>query len=597
VQSVTDIIVFSGAFVMLSSVLFIHLDAVEARLASVSELAALGFREEPQNWLSSLMRFEGPRRRFAIKRVFADPEKLTSKMRQAWMSIGFDVIDCVQQDSMRSAAEVRFIIDAMDLVHSSAQFEEVMLLAGETDLSPLLHRLRARLIKPALLVSGQTPHAIRSLADVTISLDVFAKATAGDLDASHYSANARVADALGTSKVTSFVSAEPNVQAITEPEAGAAAVEPTPVQAMEDESVATDHEGNAEKSDRLEDLSGDDEKVDSVSEVASSEQNDAVTDAYKEDFVSASESSDGAVDTISDYNTDDSEQSSDTDSEASDDKVIEFSSDSFELASAPIESEETGGAYDTSRDAHAEDDMHVQLSDSKAETSEVRDLAVEDPAVDDAGTFSLTQPIEAPHEESEVMDQQGDSDPEKNGDSASDEAFATEDSDESAADSVPVVLSAEKDDALDDDVFIDLSALEQEIASTSSEDDTNTVSESSKNKSEHDPLDFDISDILSDISREKNDDASFNQETKSDLSHASDGELSSDKDTDDYGSKSAGDESKDDSIDREVDELLARLLAEDKDDSAEAQRAANEQDVGESRLGGFLGFGRKRNAS
>ena len=86
---------------MLSSVLLIHLDAVEARLASISELAALGFREEPQNWLSSLTHFEGPYRRFAIKRVFADPEKLTSKMRQSWMSIGFDVVDCAQQEAMQ----------------------------------------------------------------------------------------------------------------------------------------------------------------------------------------------------------------------------------------------------------------------------------------------------------------------------------------------------------------------------------------------------------------------------------------------------------------------------------------------------------------
>jgi hypothetical protein len=160
---------------MLSSVLIVHMDAVEARLATVSKTAARAFREQPNLWLETLREYHGETRRFIIRRAYANLDRLTLNVRKAWIAAGFELIDCMNEPNMRSSAEVRVTIDVLDCLDAKRSFEEIVLLVGNTDFSPLLHRIRASLMHSAVMVDQTTQVAVAALAETRIDMKSFAK--------------------------------------------------------------------------------------------------------------------------------------------------------------------------------------------------------------------------------------------------------------------------------------------------------------------------------------------------------------------------------------------------------------------------------------
>jgi len=150
-----------GAFL---SALFVDYDNVYLSLKRRSEEAAARFAQAPANWLQALVsdRFVrretdalAPRRRLVVNRVYGNPVPRRSGregpndpnsfifVRHHFIRAGFEVIDCPPLTAqLKNGSDIRMAIDVRDMIEHRTRFDEFILLSGDADFTPVLHRLR-----------------------------------------------------------------------------------------------------------------------------------------------------------------------------------------------------------------------------------------------------------------------------------------------------------------------------------------------------------------------------------------------------------------------------------------------------------------------
>ncbi len=147
---------------------------------------AMRFGREPMRWLPRLSDsylVDAPRR-WLITRCYLNPagwvgsshdpkERVYfSSFRPALVSAGFEVVDCpAMTRTGKNAADIRMVIDALDLLYSRGGFEEFVLASGDSDFTPLLQRIRADDRRITIVSPGQMSLAYSSLADRLVDLD------------------------------------------------------------------------------------------------------------------------------------------------------------------------------------------------------------------------------------------------------------------------------------------------------------------------------------------------------------------------------------------------------------------------------------------
>ena len=103
------------------------------------------------------------RRRFQIKRCYADP-KLLGKNRGWLTANGIQIVDCTPSTGLvHGAADIHLTLDALDAAESEP--DEIIVLSAETDLTPLLFRLRASNQKVLIYATEQTAGSYKTFAD------------------------------------------------------------------------------------------------------------------------------------------------------------------------------------------------------------------------------------------------------------------------------------------------------------------------------------------------------------------------------------------------------------------------------------------------
>ncbi len=108
----------------------------------------------------------GTRRRFQVKRCYADP-KLLGKNRGWLTANGVQVVDCTPSVGLdRGAANIHMTLDALDAAESEP--DEIIILSADTDLTPLLFRLKALNQRVVILVSEATAVSYKTFADGVI---------------------------------------------------------------------------------------------------------------------------------------------------------------------------------------------------------------------------------------------------------------------------------------------------------------------------------------------------------------------------------------------------------------------------------------------
>ncbi|MGE0457435.1 MAG: NYN domain-containing protein [Bauldia sp.] len=110
---------------------------------------------------------EEGRRRFVVKRCYADP-RLLGKNR-GWISAnGLQIVDCsVPPGLERSAAAVHVSLDALD--PGDAAVDEIVIMMAEMDLSPLISRLRGLSRRVVIFAAEGTPDSYTALADAVVT--------------------------------------------------------------------------------------------------------------------------------------------------------------------------------------------------------------------------------------------------------------------------------------------------------------------------------------------------------------------------------------------------------------------------------------------
>lgn len=167
------------------SIILIDFDNIFGGLWALDRDLAVRFASEPKVWLESLAeRYQiDNRRRWLVARCYLNPagsvfsenessgRLFFSRFRPLWVGAGFEVVDTPTLARNKNAADIRMVIDALDMIQHPVGYDEFLIASGDSDFTPLLHRLRAcdRLI--TIMSPGNAVSAYTSLADKILGFD------------------------------------------------------------------------------------------------------------------------------------------------------------------------------------------------------------------------------------------------------------------------------------------------------------------------------------------------------------------------------------------------------------------------------------------
>ncbi len=179
--------------------LFLDFDNVFGGLHRLDPRAALAFARRPGEWLARLAEPgpDGPGRRWLLLRCYLNPSGSLppapgepresriwfSSFRDDLVRAGFDVVDCPRLTHTKNAADIRMVLDAADLVGEPRRCEEVVVASGDSDMTPLLHRLRAADLRTTVVSPSDAAEAFTAVADRLVTAEeVLTLVLGGEVD-------------------------------------------------------------------------------------------------------------------------------------------------------------------------------------------------------------------------------------------------------------------------------------------------------------------------------------------------------------------------------------------------------------------------------
>lgn len=167
------------------SALYLDFDNVFSGLYRLDPDAAISFAEDPGallERLTSSSTIEGPRA-WLVRRCYMNPNGWIapsgttaradriyfSGFRPYFTRAGFDVVDCPSlTQGTKNAADIRLVLDAMEALGAATHYDEFVLASGDSDLTPLLVRLRAADRRTTIVSPFDAAAAFTSVADLLI---------------------------------------------------------------------------------------------------------------------------------------------------------------------------------------------------------------------------------------------------------------------------------------------------------------------------------------------------------------------------------------------------------------------------------------------
>lgn len=157
----------------IKSVLFVDYDSLFMSLRTRDPGMARRFALRPGVWLDAIEQGllleprgeEAVRRRILMRRCYADP-KLLGKARAAFTAQGFQIVDCPPLPGReRNSAEIHMVLDTVDALAHQTGFEEFILLSADSDLTPVIFRLRSYNRATTIYTTPTTAAGYRAIAD------------------------------------------------------------------------------------------------------------------------------------------------------------------------------------------------------------------------------------------------------------------------------------------------------------------------------------------------------------------------------------------------------------------------------------------------
>lgn len=170
------------------SVLLVDYDSIHRSLSAGDSAAAGRLTSRLGSWIGAIeagsLFAAKPgatgRRRVLIRRCYADPERLGDD-RATFLSNGFQVVDCPPIEGREhNTATIHIVLDCIDALEHPTGYEEFILLSADSDLSPLLIRLRAHNRLTAIYATMATADSYRAITDAVIEEPHFIAALLSD---------------------------------------------------------------------------------------------------------------------------------------------------------------------------------------------------------------------------------------------------------------------------------------------------------------------------------------------------------------------------------------------------------------------------------
>ena len=170
------------------STVFVDYDNIYLSLKRKNEDAAKRFAKDSSVWLQGLITGElitpasgftaVADRRIVMNRCYGNSQPRRNAhdnstdmnsfpfVRHHFMRAGFEVIDCLPLTAqLKNSADIRIVMDIRDIIAHDTYFDEFIILSGDADFTPVLHRLRAHARRTIVFANDQTAQPYTAISD------------------------------------------------------------------------------------------------------------------------------------------------------------------------------------------------------------------------------------------------------------------------------------------------------------------------------------------------------------------------------------------------------------------------------------------------
>lgn len=170
------------------STVFVDYDNIYLSLKRKSEEAAKRFAKDAALWLREIESGrlitpthgggDGIKRRIVMSRCYGNPVPRRNAtdnstdmnsfpfVRHHFLRAGFEVVDCPPLTAqLKNSADIRMVMDVRDMLTHETRFDEFILLSGDADFTPVLHRLRAHARGTAVFANDHTAQPYTAISD------------------------------------------------------------------------------------------------------------------------------------------------------------------------------------------------------------------------------------------------------------------------------------------------------------------------------------------------------------------------------------------------------------------------------------------------
>ncbi|MCH9809428.1 MAG: NYN domain-containing protein [Alphaproteobacteria bacterium] len=172
----------------LLSTVFVDYDNIYLSLKRKNEEAAKRFAKDAGHWLTEIASgrlitpTNGPAlttpRRIVMNRCYGNPVPRRNShdnstdmnsfpfVRHHYLRAGFEVIDCPPLTAqLKNSADIRMVMDVRDYLLHDTYFDEFIILSGDADFTPVLHRLRQHARRTVIYSNDYTAAPYTAISD------------------------------------------------------------------------------------------------------------------------------------------------------------------------------------------------------------------------------------------------------------------------------------------------------------------------------------------------------------------------------------------------------------------------------------------------
>lgn len=170
------------------SAVFVDYDNIYLSLKRKNEEAAKRFARDAASWIKGIESgalitstngtFASEQRRIVMNRCYGNPVPRRNQsdnstdmnsfpfVRHHFLRAGFEIIDCPPLTAqLKNSSDIRMVMDVVDYLAHGTHFDEFVILSGDADFTPVLHRLRAHARRTVIFANDYTAAPYTAISD------------------------------------------------------------------------------------------------------------------------------------------------------------------------------------------------------------------------------------------------------------------------------------------------------------------------------------------------------------------------------------------------------------------------------------------------